>query len=160
MDAVLRALAIYVFLLLIFRVSGRRTMAEMTTFDFILLLIIGEATQQALLGEDFSMTNAFLVIATLLVIDVLLSVLKSRIDGLAKLIDGVPTVIVENGRPLGDQMRWARITEDDVLEAARRLQGLERLDQIKYAVVEVSGGITIVPQDGPPERPGAPPERR
>ena len=70
MDAVLRAIAVYLVLLLLFRVAGRRTLAEITTFDFVLLLIIGEATQQALLGEDFSVTNAVIVIATLLFIDV------------------------------------------------------------------------------------------
>jgi uncharacterized membrane protein YcaP (DUF421 family) len=147
MDAVLRAFAIYAVLLVLFRISGRRTLSQMTTFDFVLLLIIGEATQQALLGEDFSLTNACLVIVTLLAIDIGLSLLKARSPRLEKLIDGVPMIIVENGRVLKDRMDKSRIDESDVLEAARRLQGLERLDQIKFAVVEVSGGITIVPKE-------------
>jgi len=64
MDAVLRAGAIYLALLILFKLSGRRSLAQLTTFDFVLLLIIGEATQQALLGEDFSVTNMILVVAT------------------------------------------------------------------------------------------------
>jgi uncharacterized membrane protein YcaP (DUF421 family) len=63
-------------------------------------------------------------------------------------VHGVPTIIVENGRPLRDRMRKARVDEDDVMEAARRLQGIERLDQIRYAVLEVSGGITVIPREG------------
>jgi uncharacterized membrane protein YcaP (DUF421 family) len=63
-------------------------------------------------------------------------------------VDGVPTIIVENGRPLRDHMRKARVDEDDVMEAARRLQGIERLDQIRYAVLEVGGGITVIPREG------------
>jgi uncharacterized membrane protein YcaP (DUF421 family) len=145
MESVLRAAAIYLFLLVVFRISGRRTLSEMTAFDFVLLLIIGEATQQALLGQDYSLTNAALVIMTLLIVDIVISLLKVRSERLDKLIDGVPTVIVHRGRALNDRMRKARVTEGDVMEAARRLRGVERLDQIKYALIEVSGGITVVP---------------
>ena len=146
MDAVLRALAVYVFLLVLFRISGRRTLSEVTTFDFVLLLIIGEATQQALLGDDFSMTNAFIVIATLVMIDIGLSLFKGRVPFSSKIIDGVPMIIVENGMPLRERMKRARFDKDDVLERARQSHGLERLDQIKYAVLEVSGSISIIPK--------------
>ena len=147
MDAVLRGAAIYVILLVLFRIAGRRTLAEMTSFDFVLILIIGEATQQALLGEDFSVTNAFLLIVTLLGMDVALSLLKQRSGRIEKWIDGVPTLLVENGRPMYDRMRKARVDEADVMEAARRLRGVERIEQIKFAVLEVSGGITVIPKD-------------
>jgi uncharacterized membrane protein YcaP (DUF421 family) len=147
MDAVLRAAGIYVFLLIAFRLTGRRTLTELTAFDFVLLLVIGEATQQALLGENFSVTYAVVVILTLLLIDIGLSLLKVWSPGIDRLVEGVPMIVVENGRMLEDRMRRARVDKGDILEAARRLQGLERLDQIKYAVVEVSGGITIVPRD-------------
>lgn len=146
MDSVLRALAIYGFLLVIFRVAGRRTLSQMTSFDLILLLIVSEATQQALLGDDFSLTNAFLVIATLVGVDIALSILKRRSPHLDRWIDDVPLVIVEHGRPLEDRMRRARVDDADVLEAARASQGLERMEQIKYAVLERSGGISIIPE--------------
>jgi uncharacterized membrane protein YcaP (DUF421 family) len=146
MDAVLRALAIYLILIVLFRVAGNRALGQLTTFDFVLLLIVGEATQQALLGNDFSITNAFLVIATLLGADIGLSLLKERFHRVEKIIDGVPVVIVEDGRPLRDRMRKVRVDDSDVLVAARELQGLERMDQIKYAVLERSGGISIIPK--------------
>jgi uncharacterized membrane protein YcaP (DUF421 family) len=146
METVLRAAAVYVVLLIIFRIAGRRTLAQMTTFDFVLLLIISEATQNALVGDDFSVTTATLAILTLVGLDIGSSLLKREIPVFGKIIDGVPTVLIENGRILSDRLRRARLSEDDVLEAARTSQGLERLDQIKYAVLEVNGGITIIPK--------------
>jgi uncharacterized membrane protein YcaP (DUF421 family) len=147
MDAVFRALAIYAVLLVLFRIAGRRTLSDITTFDFVLLLIIGEATQQAMLGDDFSVTNAFIVIGSLLGIDIVLSVFKRRFPFFGKVADGVPMVIVEDGKPLQERMKKARIDENDILLSARQSQGLERLDQIKYAVLEVSGSISIIPKN-------------
>jgi len=95
MDSVLRAAAIYLVVLVVFRLAGRRTLSELTTFDFVLLLIIGEATQQALLGDDFSIVNAMVVIVSLVVFDIALSLLKNKSRWLSKLIDGEPMIIVE-----------------------------------------------------------------
>ncbi|SQC69077.1 membrane protein [Pseudomonas aeruginosa] len=88
-------------------------------------MIIGEATQQALLGDDFSLVNAVLVIITLIVIDVGLSLLKLRHPKLDTLIEGSPTLIVEYGRPLHARLAEARLREEDILLAARETQGLE-----------------------------------
>lgn len=148
MDSVLRATAVYLILLIIMRIAGKRTLAQVTVFDFILLLIIGEATQQALLGEDFSILNAAIVIATLVLLDIGLAILKQRSDLLDRVLDDTPVVIVDHGKPLRDRMDRARIDEQEILVAARELHGLERLDQIKFAVLERSGGISIVPAAG------------
>ena len=145
MDSVLRAAAIYLFLLVLFRVAGKRTLSNVTTFDFVLLLIIGEATQQALLGEDFSLTNAFLVIVTLIGFDIGLSLWIQRWPWLSKWVEGVPLIIVEHGQPLRERMQRVRVSEDEILTAARERQGLARMDQIQYAVLERSGGISIIP---------------
>ena len=146
MESVIRAAVIYFALLVIFRVSGKRSLAQITTFDFVLLLIIGEATQQALLGEDFSLTNAVVVIVTLVGIDIALSFLMRASPFAGRIIEGAPTVIVDDGVPLHDRMKQARVDVDDVLTAARHLHGLERLDQIRRAVLERSGGISIIPR--------------
>jgi uncharacterized membrane protein YcaP (DUF421 family) len=145
MDAVLRAAAIYFALLVLFRIAGRRSLAEITSFDLILLLIIGEATQQALLGDDFSLINALLVIVTLIGIDIGLSLLKLRSPKIDLLLDGAATIIVEDGKPLKKRLAEARLQEDDILQAARQGQGLERMDQIKYAILEKNGKISIIP---------------
>lgn len=146
MDSVLRAVTIYVGLMIIMRVTGKRSLAQITTFDFVLLLIISEATQQGMLGEDFSLTNALIVIVTLVGCDLFLSLATFRWGGLSKIVNGVPLVVVEDGKPLKDRMRKARLSEDDVLEEARKAQGIERMEQIKYAVLEKGGGISIIPR--------------
>lgn len=146
MDAVLRATVVYFFLLLVFRIAGRRMLSETTTFDLVLLLIVAEATQQGLLGNDSSITNAFLVIITLIGMEIALTALKHRSAGIEKWIDGVPSIIIEDGRPLKDRMEKARVDEQDILSAARTGYGLERMDQIKYAVLERNGSISIIPK--------------
>ncbi len=146
MDSVLRALLIYVFLMVIFRLSGKRSLSQVTTFDFVLLLIIGESTQQALLGDDFSFTNAALVITTLIGLDIGLSLLQRRFTFLGPWLDDVPLVLVEEGQLLQKRMDKSRISETDILQAARTTQGLERMDQIKYAVLERTGTISIIPR--------------
>ncbi|HYO83305.1 MAG TPA: YetF domain-containing protein [Bryobacteraceae bacterium] len=146
MDTVFRGFAVYVFLLLVFRIAGKRTLAETTTFDLVLLLILSETIQQALVDTDSSMTSGFLLVLTLVSLNVLLSMLKVRYPSFERWVDGLPVIVVENGKALTDRMKRLRLDEDDVMEAARELQGLERLEQIKYAVVERSGQITIVPR--------------
>ncbi|WP_027891226.1 DUF421 domain-containing protein [Calidithermus chliarophilus] len=146
MDSVIQALAVYGFLLVLFRLAGKRSLAQITTFDFVLLLIISESIQNALVGQDYSLTHAALLVMTLVGVDIGLSLLKQRSPRIERLLDDVPLIILENGKPLKDRMNKARVDEEDILSAARELQGLERLDQIKYAVLERSGGITIIPK--------------
>ena len=147
MDAVLRAAGIYLVLLVIFKFAGRRSLSELNIFDLILLLIISEATQQALLGDDFSFTNAALVIITLVVIDVLLSRLQWRWPAFDLWMEGSPTIVVENGKALESRLRAMHMRVDDILEAAREKQGLVSLEQIKFAIIERNGKISIIPAD-------------
>ena len=118
METVLRAAAIYLVLMVVFKIAGRRTLLQMTSFDLILLLIISEATQQALLGDDFSVTGAALTIITLVTIDIVLGKLKSRFPVVEQAIDGGPVILVENGNLLTERMKMTGIDPDDVLEAA------------------------------------------
>jgi uncharacterized membrane protein YcaP (DUF421 family) len=148
-DTVVRAVTMYLFLLVVFRVAGKRSLSDMSTFDFLLLLVLSETTQQAMVGKDPSMTNAFLLIITWIGMDVGLSLVKLRMPWAEKLLEGLPVVLVEEGKPLRERMRQQRVDDQDVLAAARKLHGLERMEQIKYAVLESSGGISIIPK--PPE---------
>lgn len=145
MDSVWRAAAIYLALMVLFKIAGRRSLAELTTFDLVLLMVIGEATQQALLGEDFSLTNAVLVIVTLIAIDVGLSLVKQRWSWFSRVIDGGPTILVENGKLLRQRMHHARLVEEDILEAARSSQGVLEIGHIRYAILERNGKISIIP---------------
>lgn len=147
METVIRGAAVYVILLIIVRLSGRRTLAQMTPFDLILILIIAETTQQALLGDDFSIINAIVLIVTLFLVDILLSFVKERWPGAERVLDGVPTVLISHGEPDQRALHRSRVQLAEVLEAARRQHGLERLDQIKFAVLEVGGNVSIVPAE-------------
>src|SRR4029077_8280735 len=100
MNSIIRGGVVYLFLLLVFRISGKRSLAQITTFDLVLTLIISEAVQQALLSDDSSMTNGFLVVITLVAVDVGLSIAKHRSRALSQLIDGRPVMIMRDGSML------------------------------------------------------------
>jgi uncharacterized membrane protein YcaP (DUF421 family) len=146
MDSVLRGALTYFIIWLIFRLAGKRSLAELTSFDFVLLLIISETTQASLMDDNHSMTNTLLLVVTLLGIDIALSLWKQRAPAVEKLIDGVPLLLVADGVPIKEHMDKERVDEEDILSAARELRGVQRLDQIKYAVLERHGGITIIPK--------------
>lgn len=145
MNPVIRGVIIYLFLLLVFRIMGKRALNETTTFDLVLLLIISEVTQQALVGEDFSVTTSAVLIITLMGVDVLFNLIKKTSPVISKLTEGVPLIIVANGKLLERRMDKTKVDEDDIMRSARLSFGLERLDQIKYAVLEKDGTITIIP---------------
>jgi len=148
MDAVVRGLMVYLFLLILFRIAGRRTLGNITNFDFVLLLIISEATQNAMIGNDYSVTNGFLVILTLVGLDILFSFMKQRFPTMERYVDGLPLVLVDQGRPQKELMNRARVDEQDILASAREKHGLERMEQIKYAILETNGMISIIPMGG------------
>jgi uncharacterized membrane protein YcaP (DUF421 family) len=117
----------------------------MTSFDFVLLMLIGTATNRALLGEDFSLINALIVISTLIILDILMSLAKRDLPWFAKIVDALPMIVVDHGHVLHDRLRKARIDDDDVLVAARKHHGLEHMDEIKFAILEADGNISIIP---------------
>ena len=147
MDSVLRAVAVYLFVLVVFRISGKRSLSQITTFDFILLLIIGEATQQALLANDFSVINAWVVIGTLVTLEIVFSWMEGRWPSLGRVIGSLPVVVVEHGKLLEDRAKQEGVTLTEILAEGREKHGLERLEQFKYAILERHGGISVVPTD-------------
>lgn len=146
MDMILRAVAIYLILVVVFKIAGRRALLQMTSFDLILLLIISEATQQGLLGNDFSVTGAALCIITLIVMDMLFGKIKKYLPGAEEMIDGTAVVLVENGVLMRKKMKMADISEDDIMVSARNNQGVTELAEIKFAILESNGHISIIPQ--------------
>jgi uncharacterized membrane protein YcaP (DUF421 family) len=145
MNPVIRGLAIYLFLLLIFRIMGKRSLSESTTFDFILLLIISEVTQEALVGEDYSLTGACILIVTLMSVDLIFTFLKDHFPMFGKISEGASLIVVDQGKPLKKRMKELKVSNEDILEAARSSLGIERMEQIKYAIVEKDGTISIIP---------------
>jgi uncharacterized membrane protein YcaP (DUF421 family) len=146
MESVIRGLIVYVFVLVVFRISGKRTLAEATAFDLILLLIISETTQQAMVDNDHSMVNAAILILTLVGADILLSMVKQWFPATDPILDGTAVVLMRDGKLLQDRLNRERVDANDILESARLQLGLENLDQVKLAILERSGRISIVPK--------------
>ncbi|MHA8543491.1 DUF421 domain-containing protein [Klebsiella pneumoniae] len=147
MEMVFRASAIYLILLVVFKIAGRRALLQMTSFDLILLLIISEATQQALLGNDFSITGAMITIVTLVTIDILFGFIKKKVGEAESVLDGSPVILLDHGIPLLDKMKKVDVSLEDILVAARQNQGITESSKIKYAILERNGHISVIPEE-------------
>ncbi|MGW4589718.1 DUF421 domain-containing protein [Amycolatopsis thermoflava] len=145
MHTVIAAAAVYLGILVMLRLTGKRTLAQLSTMDLILLLIISEATQQAMLGDDFSITTALLAITTLILLDRTADYLRWRFRPVDVVLEGTPLVLVDHGEPIDRNLAAEHISLDDVLAAAREKQGSHRLEQIRYAILETSGSISVIP---------------
>jgi uncharacterized membrane protein YcaP (DUF421 family) len=145
MEIILRTVVIYIVLLILFRLLGNRSLSQLSAFDFILFLIISEATQNALVDDDKSVVMSLTVILTFLLLDLGLSMLKKKFTFIEKITEGVPVVLVDHGKTVEKHLEKTRITRSDILQTARENEGLERMDQIKYAVLETTGSISIIP---------------
>jgi uncharacterized membrane protein YcaP (DUF421 family) len=145
-ETVIRAAAVYLVVLMLTRLTGRRSLAQITPFDVVLLLIIAETVQQAMVGDDTSFTNAVVLIVTLCTIDVVLAWAKERFTLVKDVVEGRPTVLMSGGEPDLRTMRRARIGLEEVMQAARQSHGLRRLDEIEAAVLEIDGAISIIPR--------------
>jgi uncharacterized membrane protein YcaP (DUF421 family) len=104
--------------------------------------------QEALVDGDHSMTNAFLLVMTLVSTTIGLSLVKKRWPGISRWLDGLPFLVVRKGKPVQETMDKARVAEQEILAAARATQGLARMDQIEHAVVEENGDISVIPKPG------------
>ena len=144
METILRAAFVYLFLLIVFRVAGKRALGQITTFDFVLTLIISEAVQQAMIDNDNSITNAVLLVTTLVGLNIGFSLLKQRSPTIDRWVEGRPVVVLERGKLLHDRMRMERVDEETILESAREDHGLGSRDEIDYAVVEPDGHISTI----------------
>lgn len=143
MYTIIHAIFGYFFLLLTVRVLVRRPGAQLTPFEFVIVFLIGGVAILATVGNDHSVTNCTCAIITVGLIHRLVSILRTRYRAVSAWIDGLPMVLLRDGRWQLEGMEGLRVDPEDVMAAARS-QGLTSLDQIKYAVVERTGGISVV----------------
>src|SRR5919199_5406165 len=122
MDIVLRAIALYVFIVFIMRVIGRRELSSMTPFDLVLLIILGDAIQQGLTQDDYSVTGAIIAVGTMAALQVLTSYVSFRLPWARRVLDGQPIVIVQDGRVIEENLHRERLTVEEVAEEARGQQ--------------------------------------
>jgi uncharacterized membrane protein YcaP (DUF421 family) len=145
MDIVLRAIIIYVLVFAFTRALGRRELSTLQPFDFILLVVIGDLIQSGVTQNDLSVTGVLLVVCTIGILQVIFSYLSFRFRRVRPLLQGEPIVLVENGRLIDRNMRRERLTLDDLAEKAR-LNEIESIDQVKWAVLETNGDISFIKQ--------------
>jgi uncharacterized membrane protein YcaP (DUF421 family) len=137
--------AIYLLLLLIFRIAGRRTLAETSSFDLVLLLIIGETTQEAMVGGDDSIMGAVVAILALVSLDMSITYLKKAFPRFDHLLEGRPILLIHDGKLQHAAIRANSLDEEDLKEAARLSHGLDSMEDVRQATLERDGKISIVP---------------
>ena len=143
MDIVIRAIVVFAFMLLLTRIIGRRELSSLAPFDLILLIILGDAIQQGLTQDDYSLTGAMLAVGTIAVLQVLVSYTSFRLPPIRNLLEGHPIVIVQEGKPIWKNMRRERLTLEELMEEAR-LQQIGSLDDVQWAILEPSGNISFL----------------
>jgi uncharacterized membrane protein YcaP (DUF421 family) len=145
MDLVFRALVLFAAVYLLLRVVGRRELAEMEPIDFILLIVLGDAIQQGLTQDDYSVTGALVTIFTIAAIQVAVGYMTYRSGKVRTIMEGEPVVLIEDGRVIEKNLHRARIAKDELAEEAR-LSQISSLGQVAWAVLETSGKISIIPK--------------
>ena len=147
MDIVLRGIVVFVFLYVLMRIVGRRELSSLEPFDIILLVILGDAVQQGLTQDDYSLTGAVLAVGTIAALQVGTSYLNFRFPKLRSVLDGEPLIIVQDGKPIKRNLDRERVTLDDLAEEARK-QNIASIDEVQWAVMETSGEISFIKKSG------------
>ena len=143
MPAVFRAIFGYLFLVFMVRVVGRRPGKQMTPFDYVLVFFMGGLTLTPMVGNDRSLINAVTIVVTIAVTHFAVAWLKHWFPTVGRIVDGVPVVLIERGRLLQPRLDGTVIQEADIMAAARD-RGVDRLEDIEYAVLERNGEISII----------------
>ena len=145
MSVIIRAALTYLVLLFAVRLIGRRMASMMAPFDIVVLFLFGGALMAAVLGDDHSMVAAISVVFSIGLMHVMVTTLKSWSPWFGRLVDGTPVIIYERGEWRQERMRALRMLESDVMAAVRQ-KGLMRLEQVRYAIVERDGKVSIIPE--------------
>ena len=143
MDLVLRAAFVFFFILLLTRVIGKRELGSLQPLDLVLLIVLGDALQQGLTQDDYSLTGAVLVVGTIAVLQVFVSWVSYRFPRARPILDGEPIIIVQDGQVIERNIKRERLTPDDIAEEARK-QHIAHLADVRYAVLETGGTISFI----------------
>jgi len=143
MDIALRSIALYAFIVFVMRVIGRRELSSMTPFDLVLLIILGDAVQQGLTQDDYSVTGAVIAVATIATLQVATSYLSFRSQRARTILEGDPIVLVERGEIIEKNLKRERMTSDEIADEMRQQQ-IESLDDVKWGILESNGSISFI----------------
>ncbi|HEX2849866.1 MAG TPA: YetF domain-containing protein [Acidimicrobiales bacterium] len=159
MEIVVRATAIFGFIWLVMRGVGKRRLSEMTGFELILLILMGDLVQQGLTQDDRSVTGAFLAVGTIAFWVWLLGFVGFKWPASRNVIEGVPVVVVRDGRVLAEALRNEELPLEELLQGARK-QGIQSLDDVAYAILEPDGTLSFLRAPTPGDEPRGGGEQR
>ena len=145
MDLFFRAVIVFTFIYFLTRVIGRRELSTLEPFDLVLLIIVGDALQQGLTQDDYSLTGGFIVISTIALLQVFVSYVLYRFKRVRPILDGEPLIVVERGRVVEKNLKRERMTREE-LAAHLREQQVASVDDVEWAVLETSGAVTVIPK--------------
>lgn len=144
METVVRVFITYAFVTAGLRLVGKRTFGQLSPADLVLLMLIPEFFQQAITLEDYSMTNAVMATSTLLLLAVITETLSYRFPKIGEVVNGSPVTVVSHGFMRSDRMDPERLSPGEILDAMHKA-GLERMEQVKWAVLYPDGTVAVVP---------------
>jgi uncharacterized membrane protein YcaP (DUF421 family) len=146
MQIIVRAAALFFFVWFVTRALGRKELAEISSFELILLIVMGDLIQQGVTGDDRSVVGAMLAVATMGLLVLAFSYVSFRWSRAQSIIEGSPVLIVHDGRPLKEVLQIERLTEDEVREAARE-QGIADIEDVEVGVIEADGTFSFIKKD-------------
>jgi uncharacterized membrane protein YcaP (DUF421 family) len=145
-EFVLRALIVYVFLMVLLRITGRRQVGQLSPFDLVLLLVLSNGLQNAMNGGDNSVTGGIILSVTLVGVNWIVGWVSWRSKGFSKVIEGRPEVLVHNGKVYRDVMERERLSQADLDQALRRA-GCSSVEEVHFAVLETNGQVSVRMRD-------------
>ena len=158
LDIIVRTAIVYGALIVLLRLAGKRQVGQLSILDLVTLLVISDAVQNAMVGENATLVGGLVAAATLVTLDRTLHWLRDRLPWFRKVVEGEPRLLIRHGLALRKALAEEGV-ELDELEKAVREHGLLRIDQVKLAVLETDGQISIIPEDDDDTTPNEPTER-
>jgi uncharacterized membrane protein YcaP (DUF421 family) len=143
MDIVLRGIVLYCVIVLVMRVIGRRELSSLTAVDLVLLIVLGDAIQQGLTQDDYSVTGAIIAVSTIATMQLGSSYLAFRSTRAKKVLEGLPIVVIQDGKLIDENLRRERLTKGDVAEEMR-MQQIATFDDVQWGILETNGQISFV----------------
>lgn len=159
MEIIIRASIVFLVLLVVARGTGKRELSEMTVFELILLVTMGDLVQQGVTQEDMSITGAALAVGTLAFWILLLSSLTYRFKATRPLLEGVPVIVIHDGKPLMDALRMEQLPLEELKEGAR-MQGIDDLGSVRLGVLEPDGKFSFLTRSSGEDQHPPPEEHR
>lgn len=144
MEILIRATAVYWFLWLVVRGTGKRSLAELTPLEMLLIVVMGDLVQQGVTQEDMSITGAFMAVGAFVAWTLVSDALGRRWRPFVRVVNGEPVIVVRGGEPLVARLQEERLTLDDLKEAAR-IQGYGDLSELEYGILETDGKFSFIP---------------